>query len=438
VTKTALIADDDSSVRGMLSRLLRPLGWTTIEVADGCSAVEKLSSEHVDMLILDQRMPELTGLEVLSVVRGSATHADLPVMIVTGAGDAETSQTMLALGISDYLVKPLRSEFVRERLSRMDRAIRASAPKRRVKGQERPEDGSVLVVVDADAEHRSFVSTVLVHRYEVLEVASGVAALRACLVTRPAIFILGSDVGLMTPQFLARKLRERRDLHGIRIVLVTAKTPVESPESFDGLITKTFVPAEFSDQFDLIFAPSFDDDSDVLGRARRTVEGATEQAIGMMANTAITMTRGNDQSVTPGQLQAHVDVELETERVTFRLLLRCNPDDACAIGSLMLSIPQSDVTPDDGLATLGELANIIAGRVKTSIVSGGGKATFTVPEIDMHPRFEAPLPSDCMLEFSPEGASFQLVVVLQLLPRRKRPATPGETSNAHELEARSA
>ncbi len=403
----------------MLGRLLRPLGWNTIEVADGCSALEKLSVQNVDLVILDQRMPQLTGTEVLSVIRGSATHADLPVMIVTGACDADTSEAMLSLGVSDYLIKPLRPEFVRDRLSRMDKLVRATAPKRRVRAQERPKDGSVLVVVDADAEHRSFVSTVLMHRYEVLQVPSAVAALRACIVARPSIFILGADVGLMTPAFLAKKLRERRDLTGARIVLVAPPTPVANAATFDGIITKTFVPSEFSEQFDSIFAPSFDDEGDVLGSVRRTIEGATEQTIGMMASTAITMTRGSEASIGAGQMQASVDVQLETERVNFRLLIRCSPEHACAIGSLMLGLPAGEVTAEDGLATLGELANMIAGRVKTSMVSKGGKAMFSLPEILADPGGETLLPSDVVLEFRPEGGSFELMIVLQLLPRRR-------------------
>ena len=272
MTKTALIVDDDSSIRGMLGRLLRPLGWMTSEVSDGYSALEKLSAQHIDLVILDQRMPQMTGVEVLSVIRGSATHADIPVMVVTGAADAETSKTMLALGISDYLVKPLRPEFVRDRLKRIDKIVRAKTPKWRGRGQERPRDGSVLVIVDADAEHRSFVNTVLMHRYQVLEVPSAVAALRACIVARPEIFILGGDVGLMTPEFLARKLRERRELTDARIILVSPTASVTNPAAFDGVITKTSDASEFAEQFDRVFADAFEDDLIRVARASAPVE----------------------------------------------------------------------------------------------------------------------------------------------------------------------
>jgi DNA-binding response OmpR family regulator len=417
-TKTALIADDDSAIRGMLGRLLRPLGWNVIEAGDGCSAIEKLSTCTVDLAILDQRMPQLTGLEVLSIIRQSDTHADLPVMIVSGACDVETSETMLGLGIVDYLVKPLRPEFVRDRLTRMNRLVRAAASNRRARGQDRPKDGSVLIVVDADAEFRSFVSTVLMHRYEVIEVASGVAALRTCLVSKPSIFVLGSNVGLMTPEFLARKLRERRDLTDIRIVLVTAQIPARDAAAFDGVLPRTFVPAEFSEQFDRIFAPSFHDDGDILGGVRKTIEGATEQAIGMMAGTAIVMARGDERTIVPGQMQASVDVQLETERLAFRLLLRCSPEHARAIGALMLGLPVDGVSDEDGLATLGELSNIIAGRVKTSMVSNGGRAAFSLPQLAADGGDEPSQPSDAVLTFAPDGGAFNLAIVMQLLPRR--------------------
>ena len=57
-----------------------------------------------------------------------------------------------------------------------------------------------------------------------------------------------------TKSFLARKLRERRDLTGVKIVLVAAQAPIDNPVPFDGVITKTLEASEFSAQFDLIFA----------------------------------------------------------------------------------------------------------------------------------------------------------------------------------------
>ena len=432
MTKTVLIADDDGSIRSLIGRLMQPLDWMVLEAADGCAALERLNAQPVDLVLLDLKMPLLSGLEVLRIIRRSKEFGDVPVIMLSGVPTASTTAEIMTLGIQDYLVKPFRLEFLRDRLTKMDRQIRASLGGRR-KGA--AHDNGFLMVIDDDAEYRAFITTVLGTKHHVLEAPSGVAALRACGLTAPAIVLVGTNTGIMPADFLARKLREQKGLESARIVLIGNDTELDST-AFDATLLRTFVPDEFSEAFERLFGRSFDDPHDMLSQVRHTVESATEQAIGMMAAPHLTMRRGDQASLQAGQMEASVDVALETERVSFRLAVRTTLNDAVLIASHMLGLTPGEVAPEDALATLGELANVIAGRVKTSVTSKGDKASFTLPVTTAEPEAEPLQHADVVLQFSPGSDGFSLLVLLQMLPRRKKiaPGAESETAESAVLE----
>src|SRR5712691_6226794 len=105
------VVDDDHSVRESLARLIRSVGF---DVQVFGSAEEFLSTGHgrqADCLILDVRMPGMSGLELQREL--SASHCDLPVIFITAHGSDEQVRTRaLGAGAVDYLLKPLREEEV--------------------------------------------------------------------------------------------------------------------------------------------------------------------------------------------------------------------------------------------------------------------------------------------------------------------------------------
>jgi|CXWL01.1.fsa_nt_gi CheY-like chemotaxis protein len=410
--KTVLIADDDAAVRRMLSRLLMSQHWNIVEATDGLSALTQIESQHIDLVLLDLRLPHFSGDEVLEVIRSSAAHSKLPVVLVTGFAEPERLASMVQLGLSDCLVKPLTPELVRERLKRFDPGG-APATRRRVSPDKKT--GGVLVV-DASPEHRSFVCKMLMHRYRMVEAASGLAAVKMCVDGHPSVVIAASDIGLMSPQSLAQKLRSHKELRATRLVLVAGEEGVTEAGLFDAVMTRTFVPDEFMKRFDAALARSFDDDTDVLSDVRRRVESATEQAVGMMAATTVKMTRVDASAMAPGHMQASVDVQLETERVAFRVTLRCSPNDARAVGGKLRSMDVAEVSVEDGLATLGELTGAVTGGLSAWADSVGDKASLTSPALVAETGADEGGSSDVVLSFAPPGGEFEILVVLQILP----------------------
>jgi FixJ family two-component response regulator len=105
------VVDDDHSVRESLARLIRSVGFG-VQVFG--SAEEFLSASHgrqADCLILDIRMPGMSGLELQRQL--SASHCGLPVIFITAHGSDEQARARaLGAGAVAYLLKPLREEEV--------------------------------------------------------------------------------------------------------------------------------------------------------------------------------------------------------------------------------------------------------------------------------------------------------------------------------------
>ncbi|MBU1741076.1 MAG: sigma-54 dependent transcriptional regulator [Proteobacteria bacterium] len=103
-----LVVDDESAHRLMLRAHLEEAGHRVSEAADGVEAVEAVAGALFDLVLLDQRMPNLDGLEALTSIK--RLRPDLPVIMMTAYGSIENAVRALKLGAADYVTKPLDIE----------------------------------------------------------------------------------------------------------------------------------------------------------------------------------------------------------------------------------------------------------------------------------------------------------------------------------------
>ncbi|ANY10110.1 response regulator transcription factor [Pseudonocardia sp. HH130630-07] len=103
---TVVLAEDDAAIAEPLSRALQREGYDVEVVGDGVGALERVTSEQVDLLVLDLGLPGMDGLEVCRRVR--ATQADLPVLMLTARTDEVDFVVGLDAGADDYVSKPFR------------------------------------------------------------------------------------------------------------------------------------------------------------------------------------------------------------------------------------------------------------------------------------------------------------------------------------------
>ncbi|GAB4418372.1 MAG: response regulator transcription factor [Anaerolineales bacterium] len=99
-----LVVDDEPVARKSLTDILRLEGYNVASVANGQAAIEYVRTHHVDLMIVDLRMPGMDGLEVVQVV--NQLSPDTEVVLLTAFGSTETAIEALRLRIHDYLLKP--------------------------------------------------------------------------------------------------------------------------------------------------------------------------------------------------------------------------------------------------------------------------------------------------------------------------------------------
>lgn len=102
-----LVADDDPAQRRLVAATLASPKYQVCEAADGRQAIEWLQGEDFDVVLLDQRMPDVDGHAVLRHIRGPMNEAMLPVIMVTayGSGSEDLAEAM-RLGATDFVRKP--------------------------------------------------------------------------------------------------------------------------------------------------------------------------------------------------------------------------------------------------------------------------------------------------------------------------------------------
>lgn len=409
---TVLVADESRGTRQLLVRQLRTMGWMITETSDGLETLDRLSERDADFAIIDMSLRTLSAVEVVKALRQSAKYGELPI-VAMGMTTSRTLDALLGLGIDDFFVKPFTNDFLRDRLRRFvpkpNPRVRATS----ISGAAPAAAHGIAIVVDADAQFRDFAAKVLATRYQVIEAASGADALRACSGLRPAVVLTGTDTGLLAPTLLAEHLAKRAETARTAVVLVKSATDEShTPGAFNAVLAKTFVIEDFERQLARVMGRSLVNGSPLLTEVRQAVEAATRQALGMMAACDVSLVGreiGGDMD-----LSAWTDLSIVEEAVTVRMVLRSDHTGAMAIAAGLLGAAAEDLMPDDGLAALGELVNVIAGRVKSTIASPTRAVTFAIPTLA---GADAPAPDlrpEVRALFAPADGQFRLGVELGL------------------------
>lgn len=99
-----LVVDDDASLRALLADCLDLLGYEVEAAADGRGALEAVRRTRPDVVLLDLRLPDLPGEDVLALIR--MIDARIPVIVVSANQALDTAKQVLEQGAFDYIQKP--------------------------------------------------------------------------------------------------------------------------------------------------------------------------------------------------------------------------------------------------------------------------------------------------------------------------------------------
>jgi DNA-binding response OmpR family regulator len=125
---TVLVVEDEPAIRNLLNEILMRSGFDAIVAETGEAGLEIVITQKLDLVLLDLRLPTISGLDVLRKIRAERTTAILPVIILT-AEDAEADRIVgLELGADDYVSKPFSPRELVARVRAVLRRATTSLP----------------------------------------------------------------------------------------------------------------------------------------------------------------------------------------------------------------------------------------------------------------------------------------------------------------------
>lgn len=133
VSGHVLIVDDEAILRQTLARILKGAGFEATTAANGKEALFHLSQQAFDLVYLDIRLPDMSGLEILRAIH--AQNADVPVILFTAQPDLKSALEAIRSGAMDYLLKPLKPETIIERTRTVMAGLERERRKREIQMQ---------------------------------------------------------------------------------------------------------------------------------------------------------------------------------------------------------------------------------------------------------------------------------------------------------------
>lgn len=127
-----LVVDDNSENRDLLLDRLAHSGYQVETAETGADALEKINHAHYDLVLLDQLMPGMTGLDLLRLLRATYSPSQLPVIMLSAVDNSADIVNALGQGANDYVVKPLdlpvmdariQAQLLRSQSERQDRLL---------------------------------------------------------------------------------------------------------------------------------------------------------------------------------------------------------------------------------------------------------------------------------------------------------------------------
>jgi DNA-binding response OmpR family regulator len=104
-----LIVEDDSAQQMLLTDLLQGEGYQTTCVASGTAALQVIATTHVDLILLDLRLPDTDGFTICEQIRADK-HKQVPILMLSGCLDPREALQAFHVGATDYLRKPFDVE----------------------------------------------------------------------------------------------------------------------------------------------------------------------------------------------------------------------------------------------------------------------------------------------------------------------------------------
>lgn len=120
-----LVAEDERDIREFLAMALEVSGFHVIEARNGEEAIALAASHTPDLILLDIRMPKVTGFQACEALKSDPNTKDIPIIFLSAYANHDEIQQGLALGADEYLTKPIGPDVLTERVTDVLRQSRS-------------------------------------------------------------------------------------------------------------------------------------------------------------------------------------------------------------------------------------------------------------------------------------------------------------------------
>ncbi|MDR1904351.1 MAG: response regulator [Treponema sp.] len=119
--KNVLVVDDSRIMRSIVKNTfgLLKISCQFIEASNGKEALQIITSQKIDLVLLDWNMPELSGIDFLKTVRAKDEYKDIPIFMVTSEAAKYNVIEALKSGATDYIIKPINEKTFQEKLAKI-------------------------------------------------------------------------------------------------------------------------------------------------------------------------------------------------------------------------------------------------------------------------------------------------------------------------------
>jgi CheY-like chemotaxis protein len=114
-----LVAEDEPDIRDLIKFTLMFAGHDVVAVGNGAEAVEAAPQVMPDLILMDVRMPRMTGYEACAVIKKDPKLESIPVVFLSAKGQDAEIRTGLELGASEYLLKPFAPDELTQRVNEL-------------------------------------------------------------------------------------------------------------------------------------------------------------------------------------------------------------------------------------------------------------------------------------------------------------------------------
>ena len=113
---TILLVEDDADIRQLVSYKLTKGGFDVVEASDGPAALRSARDHPPDLVLLDVRMPRMSGIEVCRELRAGPLAETVPIIMLTARSRPQDLEQGYAAGATEYIVKPFSPQGLQDRV----------------------------------------------------------------------------------------------------------------------------------------------------------------------------------------------------------------------------------------------------------------------------------------------------------------------------------